>query len=136
MPEKFVQATHTTLLQRRQFNAIRRLCNSYPPQGAHGRLEKIADIATGAAKPEIEIQPLSVDLKERLEAGAASRSPRAGQAPKPEPEKVDEPEPTREPEDETPDGDESEDGEGKRKAKKGRDRKEGRGFNRTTDINV
>ena len=101
---------HATFLQRRQFRAIHRLCNPYPPQGAGDRLKKIADIATGDAKPEIEIQPLSTDLAERLEAGAASRSPRAGQKP-----------PVVEQ---------------KRKAKKERDRMEGGRFNRTTDINV
>ena len=101
---------HTTLLQRRQFNAIRRLANSYPPQGGLERLQKIADIATGAAKPEIVIQPLSTDLKERLEAGAASRSKRVGQKP-----------PVKEQ---------------KRKAKKERNRMEGGSFNRTTDVNV
>jgi hypothetical protein len=105
----FVQTTHTTLLQRRQFKAIRRLANPYPPTGAHGRLAKIADIATGDAKPEIVIQPLSVDLQERLEAGIASRSPRAGQKP-----------PVKEQ---------------KRQAKKGRDRQERPSFNRTLDIN-
>jgi hypothetical protein len=133
MSEKVVQS-HTTLLQRRQFNAIRRLANPYPPTGAHERLGKIADIATGAAKPEIVIQPLSTDLKERLIAGAASRSPRAGQKPA-------EPEVKAEPEVESPDGDEPEsdesEGDGKkRKAKKERDRREPRGFDRTTDVNV
>ena len=110
MPKKFVQTSHTTLLQRRQFKAIRRLANSYPPQGAHERLGKIADIATGDAKPEIEIQPLSADLAERLAKGAASRSPRVGQKP-----------PVAEQ---------------KRKAKKERNRMEGGRFNRTTDVNV
>lgn len=106
----FVQTSHTTLLQRRQFKAIRRLANSYPPTGAHERLTKIADIATGDAKPEIVIPPLSTDLKERLKAGAASRSPRAGQKP-----------PVKEQ---------------KRKAKAERNRMEGGSFNRTTDVNV
>ena len=106
----FVQTTHTTLLQRRQFKAIRRLANPYPPLGAHGRLAKIADIATGDAKPEIVLQPISTDLKARLIAGAASRSPRAGEKP-----------PVAEQ---------------KRKAKKERDRMEGGRFNRTTDVNV
>jgi hypothetical protein len=111
MAKKFEQTSHTTLLRRRQFRAIRRLANPYPGQGAHGRLEQIADIATGAAGPEIVIPPLSTDLKERLEAGAASRSPRAGQKP-----------PVKEQ---------------KRRAKKERDRQEtGGGFNRTTDVNV
>lgn len=107
--EPFVQTTHTTLLQRRQFRAIRRLANPYPPTGALGRLAQIADIATGDAKPELVIQPLSTDLKERLEAGAASRSPRAGQKP-----------PVKEQ---------------KRQAKRGRDRMEQPSFDRTLDVN-
>jgi len=107
MPKKKDSDSNNVFDNRRRFRAIQRLCSPYPPQSADARLAKISDIAAGKASPELVLQPVSLDLAERLEAGAASRSPRMRP-------KLDE----------------------KRSEKDARDRTERGGFDRTTDVNV
>lgn len=110
MSKKQDSDSNNTFNNRRRFRAIRRLCNPYPPQSADERLVQISDIAAGKAPPELVLQPVSKDLSERLEAGAASRSPRVGDKP---PAAVQ-----------------------KRREKITRDRSERGGIDRTTDVNV
>lgn len=63
-----------------RLRAIRKLCGPVPDRTAADRLARIEGIAAGKLTPEMGRVHTSADLMERLAAGQASRSPRAGDA--------------------------------------------------------